>query len=107
MIAWSDLAYLDRLGSGAFGDVALMEWRPRGLEVAVKCNGTDCVDAAAIDNERRLYEKLLSSPHENIVSVHGVCTDAPDGKLRLVMQFCRHGSLGDYLRKEVRPKVSA
>ncbi len=48
--------------SRAPGDVALMAWARRGLTVAVKCNGTDGADDAAIDNERRLYELLLTNP---------------------------------------------
>jgi hypothetical protein len=85
------------LGKGAFGDVDLAEYVERGLTVAVKCNGTTCADAAAIDNERRLYDKLLLHPHENVLTVCGICVDAPDGKVRLVMKYCEKGSLDDYL----------
>ena len=91
------LTHPRRLGKGAFGDVDLAEYLERGLTVAVKCNGTTCADAAAIDNERRLYDKLLLHPHDNILPVYGICTDAPDGKVRLVMRFCEKGSLDDYL----------
>ena len=91
------LTHPRRLGNGAFGDVDLAEYVERGLTVAVKCNGTACADAAAIDNERRLYDKLLLHPHDNILPVYGICTDAPDGKVRLVMKFCEKGSLDDYL----------
>ncbi len=42
--------------SGAFGELEFMEWLAKGIMVAVKRNGTECVDTAAIDNERRLYE---------------------------------------------------
>jgi hypothetical protein len=66
LVPWADLAFRRHLGKGAFGDVALMAWARRGLTVAVKCNGTDSVDGAAIDNERRLYELLKDNPHENI-----------------------------------------
>jgi hypothetical protein len=83
-----------------------MEHLGRGLMVAVKCNGTACADTAAIDNERRLYDRLVLDPHENILTVYGICNDAPDGKVRLVMKFCEKGSLSDYLagtaKREVR-----
>jgi serine/threonine protein kinase len=85
------------VGRGAFGDVDLAEYLERGIEVAVKCNGTACANGAAIENERGLYEVLLGNPHDNIVPVYGICTDAADGKARIVMKFCEKGSLDDYL----------
>jgi hypothetical protein len=84
-----------------------MDWSARGLAVAVKCNGTDSADATAIDNERRLYERLLTNPHDNIVAVFGICTDAPDGKVRLVMKLCEKGSLEGYLEEVARREVGA
>ncbi len=110
LVPWTALALLRSLGSGAFRDVALMGWSARGLTVAVKCNkcnGTDCVDGAAIDNERRLYELLLYNPHDNILPVYGICTDAPDGKVRLVMKYSAKGSLSDYLTGTAKPEVGA
>ena len=104
---WTALAHLRNLGSGAFGDVALMDWSARGLTVAVKCNGTDCVDGAAIDNERRLYELLSANQHDNILPVYGICTDAPDGKVRLVMKYSAKGSLDKYLTGTAKPEVGA
>ncbi len=94
-----------RLGKGAFGDVDLVEYVERGLTVAVKCNGTNCADTAAIDNERRLYDKLLLHPHDNILPVYGICVDAPDGKVRLVMKYCEKGSLDDYLTGTAKHEV--
>jgi serine/threonine protein kinase len=96
------LTHPRRLGKGAFGDVDLAEYV---LTVAVKCNGTTCADAAAIDNERRLYDKLLLHPHDNILPVFGICTDAPDGKVRLVMKYCEKGSLDDYLTGTAKLEV--
>jgi hypothetical protein len=57
LVPWTALT-----GKGTFGDVALMDWSARGLTLAVKCNGTDCVDGDAIDNERRLHELLKTTP---------------------------------------------
>ncbi len=103
-VPWTDLALRRHLGKGAFGDVALMAWASRGLSVAVKCNGVSCKDGAAIDNERRLYELLLTNPHGNILPVYAICIDAPDGKVRLVMRFCEKGSLDSFL-EEARHEV--
>ena len=67
------------------------------MEVAVKANGINCVNTAAIDNERRLLELLLRHPHKNILVVYGIVTDASDGAVRLVMMHCAGGSLDAYL----------
>jgi hypothetical protein len=80
-----------------------MEWK--GIPVAVKSNGADCVGTAAIDNERSLYEKLMVNPHDHILPVYGICTDAPDGKVRLVMKYCEKGSLDSLLRVHASPEV--
>ena len=34
----------------------------------------------------------------NVVQVYGICFDAPDGKLRIVMELCSHGSLRAHLK---------
>ena len=82
-----------------------MEWLAKGITVAVKRNGTECVDTAAIDNERSLYEKLMANPHDHVLPVYGICTDAPDGKVRLVMKLCEKGSLDALLRAHAVPEV--
>ncbi len=105
LVPFTHLAHPRRLGKGAFGDVDLMEYVGRGLMVAVKCNGTACADTAAIDNERRLYDRLVLDPHENILTVYGICNDAPDGKVRLVMKFCEKGCLSDYLAGTAKHEV--
>jgi hypothetical protein len=38
-------------------------------------------------------------PAQNVVTLFGVCDDALDGKLRIVMELCTHGSLRDYVKK--------
>ncbi len=93
--------------SGAFGELEFMEWLAKGITVAVKRNGTECVDTAAIDNERSLYEKLKDNPHDHVLPVYGICTDAPDGKVRLVMKYCEKGSLDALLRHHAAPEVGA
>ncbi len=84
-----------------------MEWLARGITVAVKRNGTDCVDTAAIDNERSLCEKLMVNQHDHVLPMYGICTDAPDGKVRLVMKYCEKGSLDALLRVHAAPEVRA
>ena len=37
-------------------------------------------------------------PAQNVIQLFGICTDAPDGKLRIVMELCTHGSLRDYVK---------
>ena len=85
------------LGRGSFGEVHLAWWDGGHMEVAVKANGVSCANAAAIDNERRLLELLLQHPHRNILVVYGICLDAADGCVRLVMAYCAGGSLDGYL----------
>ena len=41
----------------------------------------------------------------NVVQVFGVCVDAPDGKVRLVLELCSHGSLRKYLKDLPRSQV--
>ena len=50
------------------------------------------------------FELVLVNPHENIVSVYGICTDAPDGNLRIVMRLCVK-SVWDLLQQH-RARVS-
>jgi hypothetical protein len=96
-------------GVGAFGEVYRAFWSGGRTRVAVKANGLACTDTAAIENERALYELLLVNPHPSVLPVYGICTDAPDGRLRLVMRVCEKGSLFSLLveqRWEVRGHVS-
>jgi hypothetical protein len=105
VVAWGSLSNPRPLGSGFFGDVSMMDWAARGLTVAVKCNGINQDDADSIRNESRLYDKLLTSPHDNILPLYGVCTDAPDGKVRLLMKLSARGSVSAFLKSK-RPEVS-
>ena len=99
-IAMASLEKIEVLGTGSFGEVSLSFWKDRQMLVAVKANlfGKECVNPLAIDNERKLLEKLHRRPHRNILPALGVVTDAPDGSVRLVMGYCDGGNLDDYLR---------
>jgi hypothetical protein len=92
------------LGAGAFGEVEQREWG--GARVAVKVNGLHADHAAALRTEVALYERLRDRPHPNILPVMGVCSDAPDGRVRLVMKCCERGSL-EGLLVATRGKVGA
>ncbi len=83
----------------------LMEDEGRGQRVAVKCNGAVCTDESTIDREQKHFELLLLDPHTNILPVYGICKDAPDGKVRLVMKYCEKGSLEHHLAGQVRLEV--
>ncbi len=107
-VPFADLKFVRSLGNGAFGDVYAAIWRG-DTKVAVKANGVACADRTAIDNERQLLEVLARFPHTNVVTVYGMCVDAPDGLLRIVMQHCEPGNLTSFLSgfREVRWAVGA
>ena len=41
------------------------------------------------------------------MQVYGFCVDAPDGKVRIVMELCPHGSLRAHLQSLPREQVIA
>jgi serine/threonine protein kinase len=41
---------------------------------------------------------MAIKPAQNVIQLFGICTDAPDGKLRIVMELCTHGSLRAYVK---------
>ena len=85
------------IGKGAFGEVQLAWWSGGHVEVAVKANGEVCANTAAIEQEKALLDLLLRHPHANIIVVYGICLDAADGAVRLVMKYCEGGSLDAHL----------
>jgi predicted Ser/Thr protein kinase len=83
------------LGGGRFGDVYVAWWD--GTAVAIKvAAGISEVARAAMQRELRIIQALKAHPH--VLTVFGLCSDAPDRKLRVVMELCAHGSLLDWLR---------
>jgi hypothetical protein len=99
-IPFSSLTYVRKLGKGAYGEVGEYLWL--GTPVAVKVNGLGASDEAALDKEVELYSRLSGHPHPNVVAVMGICRDALDQKVRLVMRLCPKGSLEDWLASERR-----
>ncbi len=37
-------------------------------------------------------------PAQNVIQLFGICDDAVDGKVRIVMELCTHGSLRDFVK---------
>jgi hypothetical protein len=98
VIPYADLKVAPRaLGEGNFGKVYKATWRTsKAPFVAVKENGEWCTDDAAISMERRLLGSI--PPHPNVVRVYGVCIDAPDRNVCIVMELAEC-SLESFLRE--------
>ena len=47
----------------------------------------------------------LLKPARNVVQLYGLCTNAWDGRLRLVLELCDHGNVRQYLKALPRDKV--
>ncbi len=86
------------IGEGATGSVVTAKYG--AVTVAVKVTSDTTADADALRREVELYDMI--GRQENVVTLYGVCTDAPDGRLRLVMEYCSHGSLDTWLKRELR-----
>ena len=93
-ISHTKLSQGRRLGGGAFGEVYAAVWNS-DTTVATKVNSDTGIDQNAMAQELSVLAAL--PPHANVVTVFGVCVDHPDGKLRVVMEYCAHGSVHDYL----------
>ena len=57
----------------------------------------------APENEVEISLEIRGGP--NVVQVFGFCFDAPDGKPRIVMELCAHGSLRAHMKALPRDKV--
>ena len=55
--------------------------------------------------ENEIEISLAIRPGGNVVQVYGFCFDAPDGKPRIVMELCAHGSLRAHLQSLPRNQV--
>ena len=60
--------------------------------------GSHCAD-------REVDVAVAVKPGPNVVQVYGFCIDAPDGRVRIVMELCAHGSLRDHLQTLTPDKV--
>ncbi|XP_042875758.1 vascular endothelial growth factor receptor 1-like [Penaeus japonicus] len=94
------------LGSGAFGRVyrataiGLRPGQPR-TTVAVKMmkSRTDCAQLKALRSEVKIMIHI--GRHVNIVNLLGVCSKdfASKGELLLLVEYCKHGNILDYMRR--------
>jgi hypothetical protein len=50
------------------------------------------------DSLCRCLQVVHDNPHPHMAQVLGLCTDAPDGQVRLVMRLYAKGSLEDALK---------
>jgi hypothetical protein len=103
LIPFMSLRYVRPLGAGAFGEVEERDWE--GTPVAVKCNGLSAANRASLEKEIELYEKIRDNQHPGIVQVLGVCMDAPDHRVRIVMRLYVKGALEDLLKSSRQKKV--
>jgi serine/threonine protein kinase len=92
---------VSKLGAGAFGEVwkaLLDEEGTPSYVVAVKSVKGDTATGDQI--EELMAEALIMAQilHDNVVCLIGVSTAGQD--TMIVTQFCEHGSLEVYLRKE-------
>ena len=47
----------------------------------------------------------LLKPARNVVQLYGLCTNAWDGRLRLVLELCDYGNVREYVKALPRDKV--
>ena len=73
---------------------------PRGVLICLFATRVVC---AVPDNEIQIM--MLLRPHRNVTQMYGVCSDAPDGVVRVVMELCDHGSVRAHLRSLPRSQV--
>ena len=57
--------------------------------------------------ENEVEISLAVKAGANVVQVYGFCFDAPDGRVRIVMELCSNGSLRAHLKALPRDKVRA
>ncbi len=70
-------------------------WK-RTLRVAIKLELPSSIDFESIEREAMHFDAI--GRHDNVVALYGVCLDASQGGLLLVMELCEHGSLETYMR---------
>ena len=56
-------------------------------------------------SENELAILTLLKPARNVVQLYGLCTNAWDGRLRLVLELCDHGNVREYVKALPRDKV--
>ena len=55
--------------------------------------------------ENELSILTLLKPARSVVQLYGLCANAWDGRLRLVLELCDHGNVREYVKALPRDKV--
>jgi len=100
-IIYSELTFLEKIGSGAFGTVWRGEWR--GGQVAIKIlHDSDVFNRRVLKEFRREAETMhVVGNHPNVVKFIGVCSKE-QACFCIVSEFCTKGSLEQLLRGKNR-----
>lgn len=89
------------LDAGCFGEVFTGKYT--GVTVAIKRLNITPTDRMTMEKE---YSTLAAiPPHESVIHLFGVCTDAPDRAMWLVMELCFYGSVKKYLAQQKQVTV--
>lgn len=84
--------------SGAFGEVYMA--RMNGTTPVIVKTARSKQDKQSIEKEMRLLCSVPRHPH--VVAALRMCADAPDGQLRLVLEYCAYGSVTSFLQSVSR-----
>ena len=83
---------------------SVLSRRGRGGEQHTACllraHNTPCTE-----NEVTIL--TLLKPSRNVVQLYGLCLNAWDGRLRLVLELCDYGNVREYVKALPRDKVTA
>ncbi len=97
IILFADLRDQRVIGKGAFGEVRSAK-RGGVEQVVVKTTRVGAFNKASIAKELGFLRDIPPSSH--VARILGVCVDAPDGELGIVMDYCEHGSLASFMKKQ-------
>ena len=64
-------------------------------------------DYTLLCTENEVAILTLLKPSRNVVQLYGLCLNAWDGRLRLVLELCDHGNVREYVKALPRDKVIA
>jgi len=98
-IPFEELVIREQVGRGGFGEVFRAEWHMADVACKMLLDQNPPEEAVAdFKKELKLYSTLS---HPCVVTMHGACMDS--GKMSIVTEFMRGGSLYDKLRRTGGP----